>query len=548
MSIILLEHPRPESPERFEDVVNAPLSSCLMTGYVASVLKSKSLDLEVIDANLYGWSFFKTVQELKRKSFKLLGVHLVYLWENTEDVFEMLLDICKGSVGVHINLYGHFPTFAYKEILENYPFIDSIALGEPEITFLELAETVINCKDNSILYSIDGIDGLAFNSFNSKNPRSPILAKRELVKICSGGFSLDKHVAVNSELEGATLKPAVIKNKPRKPISNLDALPFPYRYNYELSKVRGIATYILASRGCYGECTFCYLDSFYGEESYWRGRSPENIFDEISQLYNSFEERYFYFADANFFGPGRKGKERVCELADLIIDKGLKIKFGMECRVNDVEDESISKLVKAGLSDVFLGIESGSQDSLNRFKKNTRVEESKRAINILRHHGIEPNYGFIMFEPNSTLEDIRENFEFLKEMKMLTIPSITAHLLHHKQTMFKGMVDYEKIKHIAKSVSKFNYEYRYEFKDKSVGDLCKNVNSFCYKALKDLSRDRVLSEEERNLCSYDECDLLSRKINEKLIDHFEKTLSSFENKGDRLLFTDKGAKDVERFI
>ena len=34
----------------------------------------------------------------------------------------------------------------------------------------------------------------------------------------------------------------------------------------------------------------------------------------------------------------------------------------------------------------------------------------------LRKYGIEPNYGFIMFEPDSTLADVRENFEFLKEM------------------------------------------------------------------------------------------------------------------------------------
>ncbi|ODS32438.1 MAG: hypothetical protein SCARUB_02426 [Candidatus Scalindua rubra] len=374
MSIVLLEHPRPKNHKRFEDVVNTPLSSCLMTGYIASTLKLRQHDVEIIDANLHEWSFYKTIQELKKENFSLLGVHIVYLWENTEDVFEMLLNLRKNGVDAHINLYGHFPTFAFEEILANYPFVDSVTIGEPETTFLELAEAIINCKSNSILYSIEG---LAFNSFNSKTnppispfvkfplnpPSSPFIkgGQRGIVKggegglrgNYSGGLTLDKHGAINSEIEGATLKPDVIKNKPRKPVSNLDELPFPYRNDFNLSKKKGIATYILASRGCYGKCTFCYLDRFYGDESYWRGRSPENIIDEICHISKIYGERFFYFADANFFGPGGKGKERACELARLIMDKGLDITFGIECRVNDVEEVSISKLVRAGLEKYF---------------------------------------------------------------------------------------------------------------------------------------------------------------------------------------------------
>ena len=56
-----------------------------------------------------------------------------------------------------------------------------------------------------------------------------------------------------------------------------------------------------------------------------------------SDIYDKHGERYFYFADANFFGPGRKGKERAGKLASLIVDNGINIKFGIECRVNDVE-------------------------------------------------------------------------------------------------------------------------------------------------------------------------------------------------------------------
>lgn len=494
MSIVLLEHPRPRTPERYESVVNTPLSACLMTGYIASTLKSNDYNVNIVDANLYGWSFNETIQELKNRKLKLIGVHLVYLWENTEDVFEMLISLRKSLPDAHINLYGHFPTFTFRELLTNYPFVDSVTIGEPEATFLELADAVINDKDISSLYTIDG---LAFS-------------------------------AIRNETEDCAIKRSVIQNKPRKPVSNLDNLPFPCRNDFELTKGKGISTYILASRGCYGKCTFCYLDDFYGEESYWRGRSPENVFNEIYDIYENLEERYFYFADANFFGPGKKGKERACKLAGLIMDKGLNIKFGIECRVNDIDDKAIDILVRAGLKDVFLGVESGSQRSLNKFRKFTKVEDNKKAINILRRHGIEPNYGFIMFEPDSTLADVRENFEFLKEMKMLNLPGITAHLLHHKQTIFKGTFDYERRNNASKQTFDIMYESPYIFKDKAVESLSEDINHFCLKALQELSLNKNFRSEDRHSCAHDENDAFSKQMNRKLVEHFERALRLYE--------------------
>ncbi len=498
MSIVLLEHPRPRSPARYETVVNTPLSACLMTGYIASTLMSRHHDVAVVDANLYVWSFDKTVEELEKKSFKLLGVHLVYLWEYSSDILDALRRIKKSDPGIHINLYGHFPTFAFKDLLTEYPFIDSITIGEPEETFLGLAEAVLNNSPNSVLTTIDG---LAFNVSDSKTGN-------------------------------------IIRNRPRKPSSHLDKLPSPFRNDYELKKKKGISTYILASRGCYGKCTFCYLDNFYGDESQWRGRSPQNIFNEISDIYNKHGERHFYFADANFFGPGRKGKERAGKLAGLIADSGIKIKFGIECRVNDVEDATIDALVKSGLVDVFLGVESGSQRSLTKFRKFTTVEENRSAIYTLRKYGIEPNYGFIMFEPDSTLADVRANFEFLKEMEMLNIPSITAHLLHHKQTIFQGTFDYKSKSNGSRPDSEVMYECDYKFKEKSVEALSEDINTFCLNSLKEIYDNRDTKNLETDSCSYDETDLFSRQMNEKLIEHFEDTLSVFENKEEKALATD----------
>lgn len=487
MNVILLEHPRPTDPERFQDVVNAPLSACLTAGYIASVLESNNIEVEIVDANLYGWSVEKTVTELCKKSFDLLGVHTVYLWNYTKSVFDMLLRLREYGINAHINLYGYFPTFAYERILLEYPFINSITVGEPELTFLELAEKIKT-----------GLENPHYNT---------------------NGLAYRNHTTIT-------------RNNPRQLIKGIDGLPFPLRNDFEVYKKKGIATYILGSRGCYGNCTFCYINPFYGNDSLWRGRSPENIFEEICQLHERHKINYFYFADANFFGPGEYGKERARRLAELIIRNGLKIGFGIECRANDIEEETLSMLVRAGLKHIFLGIESGSQTPLNRFKKGVSVEVNKCAIQMLRQFGIEPSVGFIMFEPYSTIADIRSNFEFLKEMKLLTAPSATAHLLHHKETLFKGTPDYSTIlnKNHTTYESFTGYEATYNFKDGRVAMLSDMVTRICKKALTRMwnaecgvwSGKTPLNSAIRNPQSVFE--------NQSLIDSFEQGLRDFENR------------------
>ncbi|MCF6148529.1 MAG: radical SAM protein [Candidatus Kuenenia sp.] len=403
MSVILLEPPRPKNKERFEDVVNAPLSSCLFTGYIAAVLKKHTINADIINAHLHNWSFEQTIANISKKNYSLLCVHVVYLWNDTKNIFDMLSFLKLNNHCTHINLYGYYPTFAYKELLPKYHFIDSVTVGEPEFTVTELAKSVL--AENTPLLS-KNITGLAFREENGN------------IVFC-----------------------------PRSPIQNLDTLPFPERYDIDVYRQKDIATYILGSRGCYGHCTFCYLNPFYGQANTWRGRSANSIFEEIYTLNKKFSLNNFYFSDANFFGPGKHGMERATTFADLILANDLNIRFGFECRVNDIEEKTIAKLVMAGLTNVFLGLESGDNNSLKRFKKHTTSEENKKAIHLLRNYGIEPTFGFIMFEPHSTLQSIRNNFEFLKETGIMTSPAVTAHLLHHRQTIFQGTPEYRSVMH-----------------------------------------------------------------------------------------------------
>ncbi|NUO07602.1 MAG: radical SAM protein [Candidatus Brocadia sp.] len=484
MSIVLLEPPRPKNPNRFEDVVNAPLSACLFTGYISSVLREYKIEIEITNAYLYDWSIEQTITYLLKKNPALLCVHVVYLWERTLDVFDMLLTIKSNNLAMHINLYGYYPTFAYKKILEKFPFIDSITIGEPEFTTLDLARHVLSEKD--ISGELD-IPGLAFRNRNGK-----------------------------------------VVFHPRPPIQDLDRLPYPDRHDIALYQKKGITAYIQGSRGCYGRCTFCYLNPFYGQISQWRGRSAKNVFDEILKLYTEHAIENFYFSDANFFGPGKPGKERAITLAELILANNLDIRFGLECRANDIEEYTLSRLVMAGLTNVFLGLESGDPASLKRFKKHATVGENKKAIQLLREYGIEPTFGFIMFEPNSTMESVRNNYEFLKEMDIMTTPAVTAHLLHHRQTIFEGTPDYQSMMINATDTSDTftNYEAFYKIKDLKVEAFSEVISHVCRITLSLLPKHFDCEANASTI--YMKPTMLLDAFNNTLIALFEKTLSCFE--------------------
>jgi anaerobic magnesium-protoporphyrin IX monomethyl ester cyclase len=303
-------------------------------------------------------------------------------------------------------------------------------------------------------------------------------------------------------------------------IEDLDSLPFPVRTE---AMMRISEVNLQGSRGCYGRCTFCYINPFYGTGSHWRGRSPENIAVEIDEIIAKWGKCQFYFTDPNFFGPGERGQRRALRLASVLKER--KITFGIEARVNDIHDETIKALVDAGLRNILIGLESGRDESLKRLNKMTTVAQNERALEILRMHGIEPNVGFIMFEPDSNLEDIRTNFEFLKRNHLLENLAITANVLYHHQIILMGTTAFQQLKSEGRlqNVNSF-YEGTTPYRDDSVAalaDLMRRLTNIVFDRMDGIWSRRV-KEPENARERYG-------KINQLLASRFETALSFLES-------------------
>jgi hypothetical protein len=68
----------------------------------------------------------------------------------------------------------------------------------------------------------------------------------------------------------------------------------------------------------------------------------------------------------------------------------------------------------AGLYLVYMGLESGSEQGLETLHKQITVAQNIRAVRLLKSIGLMWEYGFMLLDPSSTFESVRENINFLR--------------------------------------------------------------------------------------------------------------------------------------
>ncbi len=275
------------------------------------------------------------------------------------EISKIVKDSSKALVvwgGIHASLLPG-------DTLKN-PLVDIVVQGEGEVTFMELADAIINKKP------LKGILGVWYKE--------------------------------NGE----------IKSNPERPPVDLNKLPrVPYDILEDIEKyiwtgkdgVRGI-TY-MSSRGCPQLCTFCYIASFY--KSRWKQLNAQRVLDDLEYLINKFKVGYVYINDDNFF----VNLLRVKDIAQGILDRKLDLKWGVlgahAATTVRMTDDLVKLLDKSRLDSILTGAESGSPRILQLVKKNittqTLIDANKKFIGT----GIVPTYSFISGYPTETNEDLK---------------------------------------------------------------------------------------------------------------------------------------------
>lgn len=185
-----------------------------------------------------------------------------------------------------------------------------------------------------------------------------------------------------------------VKNEHTDFCEDLDSLPFPDREEmnnslYVMPDTGEKLATISTSRGCPSSCIYCLSPHISGRKI--RYRSPQNILDELSECYFKFGIRNFFFKADTF----TMNKDWTKELCNLIINSKLhgKINWVANSRVNTVDFEILTLMKTAGCSLIAFGLESGSDDSLKKMKKNTTVEQNYETVQLAKKAGLQ-TFGF----------------------------------------------------------------------------------------------------------------------------------------------------------
>jgi radical SAM superfamily enzyme YgiQ (UPF0313 family) len=128
--------------------------------------------------------------------------------------------------------------------------------------------------------------------------------------------------------------------------------------------------------------------------------------------------RVFLFQDDDFPLWGSKGRRWADELTGRMHDSGLADNtiWKISCRSEYVESELFTDMREAGLFLVYMGIESGVDAGLEVLFKQMTIGQNLKAIETLKQLKIVFSYGFMLFDPSSTFQSVRENVGFLRRI------------------------------------------------------------------------------------------------------------------------------------
>lgn len=300
----------------------------------AGVKHMPDVRVSLVDAFGRGMDVDRAVEAILANSPDVVGISVAS--KNLKDVATLLAklkgarqDILTLAGGIHATLFDHL-------LLGEIPDLDLVLRGEADHSFPEL------CRRLTTGATMAEVPGLSYRA-----------------------------------------RGKIIRGEPQL-IEDLDSLPLPDRslldpedygtqwYGYTLPEMPKFAT-AFSSRGCAYNCTFCAGTTLCHNRL--RARSAENVFQELLQLSrNGFEIVIFF--DDNFTGD----ESRIERLCSLILEHRLKLHLAFAGSLHSLSQRTLKLMHRAGFDLVFIGVESGSDAQLRRYRKPATSDSLAAAI------------------------------------------------------------------------------------------------------------------------------------------------------------------------
>lgn len=205
-------------------------------------------------------------------------------------------------------------------------------------------------------------------------------------------------------------------------VEDLDSIPPParklvdhHKYIYDLLGPPGVAT-MQTSRGCPFPCGyFCPYPAVQGKK--WRAKSPGKVLEEIEDILSLGINRIL-FRDAVF----TLNRERTVEICRGIIERKWNLSWWCEARANNLDEELLALMKKAGLKGINIGVETGDEAVLkDTAKPGVVTDDFRRLLETARKIGVHFHFLLIVGIPGENRKSLFRTFQLIRELKPETM-------------------------------------------------------------------------------------------------------------------------------
>jgi anaerobic magnesium-protoporphyrin IX monomethyl ester cyclase len=355
--VLLIDPPFPERPWDINWLTQFPPKGLM---YIAAYLRNAGIKVSVFDTKQMQYEkpsllrrSIKEIQEVVKLKVKEDSPSIVGITSTTISYIpatKIAKAAKEASPKAKVVIGGVHVTFTSKDTLKECPWIDIVVRGEGERPMLQLAEGV----------PLEKIDGISFrkNGKIIENPVGPLLSPEEI------------------------------------PIPAYDMLDMT-KYSYVV---------LMCTRGCPFACSFCELPKIHGKMI--RHRSVEAVTKELKlalSLNPNLEIRY----EDEFMGTNPKRTLKILS----VIKKNRVGQFRAATRPDTLNEEVLQALKAAGCTNLYIGMESGSDKVLKINKRGFNSAKILQIAKMFKKNKMLFHSGFILGLPGETRETLEETLD-----------------------------------------------------------------------------------------------------------------------------------------
>jgi radical SAM superfamily enzyme YgiQ (UPF0313 family) len=221
-----------------------------------------------------------------------------------------------------------------------------------------------------------------------------------------------------SDIVDALIEDRPIESKIARPLRDLNEFPahdyslIPVERYFALKGNRQID--YISSQGCRFRCAFCADPAVFSRG--WTGLQPERIAVEVAYLHGRYEISDLAFQDETFFTH----TARIDALAEEFLSRQLPITWTATLRADQacrLGEDLFAKAVRSGLRRVMVGVESGSQQMLDRLQKDMKLEQVIKTAELCTRHQVGAIFNFIVGFPGESEQSMHETLALAMKLR-----------------------------------------------------------------------------------------------------------------------------------